>query len=116
MSEVEVVYVRRDAGGRIEALSRSPVADGDHLWSEMAGDAPEVLGFIAEIGGEDEALSYSDLPFVRVLEDVIDLLIDHAVIRFTDLPAPAQAKLLERRSHRRQHRQRLHLLGDEDDL
>jgi hypothetical protein len=114
--EVGVVYVRRDAGGCIEALSRRPVAGSDPDWSEIAGDAPEVLNFIAEIVGVDDALRHSDLPFVRVLEDVIDLLIDRAVIRFTDLPPPAQAKLLERRSQRQHHRQRLHLLGDEDDL
>jgi hypothetical protein len=111
----EIVYVRRDAGGRIEALSRRPVTAGDSGWSELAGDAPEVLDFIAEIVGVDDALSHSDLPFVRVLEDVIELLIDRAVIRFTDLPHPAQTKLLERRSQRQQI-QRLHLLGDEDDF
>jgi hypothetical protein len=37
---------------------------------------------------------------VRVLEDLIDLLITRDVIRFTDLPLPAQEKLMERRSMR----------------
>ena len=33
---------------------------------------------------------------VRVLEDLINLLIDNGVIRITDLPEAAQQKLLER--------------------
>jgi hypothetical protein len=53
------------------------------------------------------------LSFVRVLEDVIDLLVERGVIRFTDLPLAAQTKLLQRRDSRMQ-RQGLQLLGGED--
>jgi len=63
--------------------------------------------------GTDDGLNESDLPFVRVLEDVIDLLIDKSLIRFTDLPLAAQNKLLQRRSTR-ERRQGLSLLVDED--
>jgi hypothetical protein len=51
---------------------------------------------------------------VRVLEDVIDLLVEKGVFRFTDLPAPAQEKLLSRRSLRSSLRG-LNLLGEEGD-
>ncbi|MDR3213510.1 MAG: hypothetical protein LBT71_06285 [Azoarcus sp.] len=110
-----VIYVRKGPDGRIAALSRS-VPDDDPGWSASASDAPEVQTFIKELSGAGgDALDNSDLPFVRVLEDVIDILVDRAVIRFTDLPLPAQTKLLQRR-RRRQQRQGLCLFSDEDPI
>ncbi|MFC4975307.1 hypothetical protein ACFPTY_12615 [Halomonas beimenensis] len=45
-------------------------------------------------------MTRSDLDFVRVLEDVIHLLMDKGVIRFTDLPDAARDKLIARQSLR----------------
>ena len=104
-----VIYAKKDADGRIVALSRDRT---DATWDVLPNDAPEVLDFIEELAGRT-ALRDSDLSFVRVLEDVIDLLIERSVIRFTDLPLPAQTKLLQRRDHRRQQ-QGLQLFGGED--
>jgi hypothetical protein len=106
------VFVRKDAEGQVVALSRNPVSSLEPGWCSLPGDAPEVLDFIEKLSGVDNALRGSDLSFVRVLEDVIDLLIDHSVIRFTDLPQPAQDKLLQRRN-RREERRGLRLLDDE---
>lgn len=59
------------------------------------------------------ALSQSDAAIARVLEDLIDVLIQRGVIQFTDLPAAAQEKLLSRRETRAQMNNRLTLLpGD----
>ncbi|MCL2161599.1 MAG: hypothetical protein FWH56_06910 [Betaproteobacteria bacterium] len=110
------LYVRQNADGRIVALSRDPDDRTRPGWSSLPDDAPEVLDFtegLARQAKPDDALRGSDLSFVRVLEDVIDLLIERGVIRFTDLPLPAQSKLLQRRDNRRQQ-QELRLLGDED--
>ena len=41
-------------------------------------------------------LQQSDLEMIRVLEDLIHLLIHKGVVRITDLPEAAQAKLSER--------------------
>jgi hypothetical protein len=41
-------------------------------------------------------LQQSDLEMIRVLEDLIHLLIHKGVVRITDLPEAAQAKLGER--------------------
>lgn len=41
-------------------------------------------------------LQQSDLEMIRVLEDLIQLLIHKGVVRITDLPEAAQAKLSER--------------------
>ncbi len=64
-----------------------------------------------------DALSQTDTSLVRVLEDLIDVLITRGVIQFTDLPEPAQAKLLERRETRASLSNRLQLFpldGDND--
>ncbi|MCL1860806.1 MAG: hypothetical protein FWG52_04630 [Proteobacteria bacterium] len=111
-----LIYARKNADGRIVALSRDPDGLTDPGWGSLPDDDPEVLDFIEELAGQnesDDALRDSDLSFVRVLEDVIDLLIERSIIRFTDLPLPAQTKLLQRRDRRKQQ-QGLKLFGDED--
>jgi hypothetical protein len=101
-----VPYIRRDEQGRITAVNLQP---GDGL-IEVPANSPELLDFMGRIGVEQGSLQQSDMRLVRVLEDLIDLLIDRDVIRFTDLPLPAQEKLMERRSMR-QSLGALNLLG-----
>lgn len=89
-------YVARDGTGQVVAVSLA--RDAAHP-EGLAEDAPELLAFLQGLP-QQQPLAESDLRLVRVLEDLIDLLIDKEVIRFTDLPAPAQDKLLLRRSLR----------------
>lgn len=63
-----------------------------------------------------KALSESDAGLSRVLEDLIDVLISRGVIKFTDLPEAAQAKLLERRETRAHTGQSLQLLPKHDEI
>lgn len=88
-------YVTRDEQGQIQAVSLEPSAGA----SELPPDSPELAEFMSKIMGQGTLLQ-SDLRLVRVLEDLINLLIDREVIRFTDLPLAAQEKLMERRSMR----------------
>jgi hypothetical protein len=60
------------------------------------------------------SLSQSDLALVRVLEDLIDTLIERGVMQFTDLPEAAQSKLLGRRESRAALRNALRLLPSDD--
>jgi hypothetical protein len=60
-----------------------------------------------------QALSDSDAAIARVLEDVIDVLINRGVIQFTDLPAAAQTKLLSRQQTRAMLKDPLRLLPGE---
>jgi len=99
-------YVKRDEQGRITTLNLEP---GDSS-EELPLGSPELLEFMHRMGLEQSTLQVSDMRLVRVLEDLIDLLIDRDVIRFTDLPLPAQEKLMERRSLR-QTLGALNLLG-----
>ncbi|TDM06772.1 MAG: hypothetical protein C4K60_11170 [Ideonella sp. MAG2] len=102
-------YVRRDPCGAIASLHRdAPTPSAEFL----PDNAPEVRAFLA-IDDDTEAFAKLDAGFVRVLEDVIDTLIDKHIINITDLPSEAQAKLFSRKSFReRQGRHALSLFGD----
>jgi hypothetical protein len=91
-----VPYIRRDEQGLIAAIQLEP---GDGL-EELPSSSQELIDSMNRMGLEQDTLQQSDMRLVRVLEDLIDLLIDRDVIRFTDLPLPAQEKLMERRSMR----------------
>nr|WP_297459347.1 tryptophan synthase subunit beta like protein [uncultured Halomonas sp.] len=82
----------------------------------VSGNALEVLAFLEhDADAHLHQLRSSDLEFVRVLEDVIELLIAKGVIGFTDLPDAARAKLMSRQSLRRQVNS-VDLIGEQDDV
>ncbi len=93
------MYVKRDVEGAVVLVS-AQVRDGCEEY--LASDDVELLAFMdrQERAGRDR-MRESDLEFVRVLEDVIGLLMDKGIIRFTDLPDVAQDKLSARQSLRR---------------
>lgn len=107
------MYVKRDPVGEIIAISKL----SDTGFSELlADDDVELLGFIQHsksIG--QRALEQTDQTMARVMEDVVNLLVEQGVIRFTDLPDAAQHKLLNRRELRGK-RQGVDLLDDGDNL
>ena len=107
------MYVKRNQNGEIISISRMH----DVEYSEqVSDDAPDLLQFLqGEKSAEQLALEQTDQTMARVLEDVINLLVDQGTIRFTDLPEAAQTKLLSRRELRGQ-RQGMNLLDDGDDL
>jgi len=100
-------YVARDSAGRIVAVAAEASTVAAE-WLEPA--APELREFLAALQPADELIR-SDQALIRVVEDLVNTLIDKDLIRFTDLPEAAQQKLLLRRSLRRS-RHSLDLLGD----
>lgn len=60
-------------------------------------------------------LSELDADFIRVLEDLIDVLVAKGVIRLTDLPAEALNKLVRRKQARTRLRDALDLIDDEEE-
>jgi len=72
----------------------------------------ELEAFLSSSKNQAE-LAASDLEFVRVIDDLLDVLIAKGVINFTDLPQEAQEKFLRRDQLRRSDRG-LDLLGDDD--
>lgn len=80
------------------ALLREPTAEGSE---HLPADDPQVQAFLHEHRGDSEAyLSRTDVELARVVEDLIEVLVDKHVILFTDLPPAAQRKLASRRSAR----------------
>ncbi len=61
-------------------------------------------------------LSDIDSGFVRVLEDLIDVLLANGTLRLTDLPPEALAKLNARKQARARLRDSLDLIDNEDNL
>ena len=60
------------------------------------------------------SLKESDLELVRVLEDVVSVLVEKGVIRYTDLPDAARRKLDRRAVTRAEIEGLSGLLGDDD--
>ncbi len=105
-------FVHKDAAGKILAVYTDPV-DGGH---EVVPDDPALKEFIqrnipaaASTGNE---WMESDLALARVIEDLIEVLIDKKLIMFTDFPEGAQKKLLERRGLRKEFDLVEDLFGD----
>lgn len=89
-------YVTRDSSGGITAVFAEK--NGEAVES-LRPDDPELsafLGLDADDTELDEELIHTDLAFIRVLEDVIQVLIQKNVLSVTDLPAPAVRKLFSR--------------------
>lgn len=90
-------FVRRNADGTIDAIFDTP-QDGTE--EELPPDHPEIASLL--FGSEQGKWIQSDLALARVLEDLIDVLLERHVINFSDLPAAAQQKLIARRGLRKE--------------
>jgi len=102
-------YIKRDNQGQICEVSLMP-QEGLELSTQE--DAPDLESFLQQLEEAQGKISGTDIPLVRVLEDLIDLLIDREVIRFTDLPDAAQSKLMARRRLRAALKPGLDLLDE----
>ena len=87
-------YVKRSDSGEIVAISQQCTEGFD---DEVPFNSPELSAFLQAMGYDDAPLSTTDQGFIRVLEDVVELLIEKGTILFTELPPQAQEKILRRR-------------------
>lgn len=91
-------YVQRDAQHRIIRLCREAEPDAPEF---LPSADPEVQEFMGQTANDPRAdFRALDADFVRVLEDVVDVLIGRHIIAITDLPLEARAKLMSRKSYR----------------
>ena len=107
-----MLYGLRDNAGTLIAIGEQAVSE---QWQKLEEGSDEVLQFLQKQSpnGVSQAqqsseLEDSDKDFIRVLDDLIELMIEKQLFQFTELPQPAQDKLLKRRWYRQQ------LKGDDD--
>ena len=95
-----MIYIERNANGDIENIQFAP---GPNL-EEISMHDPKLKEFIEHAPNSEEiiqmVLDRLDLDMVRVIEDVIDIMIDKNLILFTDLPSPVQNKILFKKNIR----------------
>lgn len=105
-----MVYVIRDQSGMITAASQRDMHSPE--WECIDGNSKDYLEFLESAIAAQDPFRESDIQLARVLEDLIALLIDRDLIRFTDFPDLAQKRLIERQTLRMKSK-RLDLIDDE---
>jgi hypothetical protein len=94
-----MAYVFRSAQGSVIAASATEnLGKG---WEFVEDNAKEYLAFLENAFAENVPFRESDIQLARVLEDLISMLIERNVIRFTDFPEAAQKRLNDRQSMRK---------------
>lgn len=91
-------YVLKNALGQIVASSVTEKLNDD--WVQVDAKDKAYMSFLERSLAEGDAFRESDIHLARVLEDLISLLVDRNIIRFTDLPEQAQKRLNQRQSMR----------------
>ncbi|MEQ8246793.1 MAG: hypothetical protein RID42_03855 [Alphaproteobacteria bacterium] len=93
-------YVFRDDDGAIAAIYAQPQ---DFATEEIAPDDPELLTFLSGQGEQDFLRSYltaTDSELLRIIEDLVNVLVDKNLVMLSDFPEAARKKLLNRKAVR----------------
>ena len=90
-----MLYVQRNAQGQLIRVEAAAFAGAQEI---LAADAQEIQAWFANQDVESSLLQLkqSDLDMIRVLDDLVQVLMNKGVLRITDLPPAAQSKLLSR--------------------
>ena len=94
-----MAYILKNAQGEIVAVSATESLGPD--WLMIEDDAQDYLDFLERSLAKSDPFRESDIHLARVLEDLITLLTERNIIRFTDLPLAAQKRLNDRASMRK---------------
>ncbi|MGB3620576.1 tryptophan synthase subunit beta like protein [Ketobacter sp. MCCC 1A13808] len=105
-------FVKRDESGAIVAVCQQR---DEYFSEEIENDDIQLKSFMYQLTQQQGLMGETDLGFIRVVEDLIDVLIAKNYIRFTDLPSEAQAKVRIRQTLRNKVTGQLDLLSDEDE-
>jgi len=109
-------FVKRDESGAIVAVFRQPGQEG---LEELDARDPELTTYlydtVLDLAARKEWIE-SDLGLVRVLEDLVQVLIEKGVLMFTDLPEAAQEKLRGRSGFRKQFAYVENLFGEDGEF
>lgn len=96
-------YIKRNNTGEIIAVFQS---SSDEVNEFLPSEHPEILKFFRDNDVPLESIKWelneSDISLIRVIEDLIDILIDKDVIKITDFPTSVIDKLNLRKRFREQ--------------
>ena len=110
-------YVSRNEQGEIEHLLDTPPVNENGEWLELS--SPEIVAFMQKprsVSNIQEALSGSDSEMIRVIEDLVDVLMEKGVFLFTELPEAAQSKLNARKKLRQDANALGNIIGEDDNI
>lgn len=94
-----MVYVKRNKEQHVCAIYNQDI---EGSLEEVDINNPEVVEFLLHCDKELQLkFIQSDLQLIRVLEDLIDILMEKNIITITDFPQPVIEKLLARQSFRK---------------
>ncbi|EPJ44553.1 MAG: hypothetical protein OFPII_34260 [Osedax symbiont Rs1] len=91
-----MLYATRNTEGKIIGISDVPSSTAEAIDKTH----PDVRAFFSAHNADfspDSFLDESDITIARILDDLVDLLVQKNLIMFTELPSEAQKKLLSRR-------------------
>jgi len=91
-----MVYTQRDSSGKLLRVSFNAFPGMTAEEPETPDDVSIWLRAQEEMRHHLEKLHQSDIATVRVLEDLINVLVEKNIIDYADLPATAREKLDER--------------------
>ena len=96
-------YVSRDESGLVNAIY---LRSHPKAMEFLPSDHPDIVLFFGGVPPENlenhalMELTHSDIEFIRVIEDVIDVLIHKNILTFTDLPEKVREKIISRNDAR----------------
>ena len=94
-----MAYIFKNAQGVVVAASAAESFGED--WTFVEDNSKEYLEFLENSLAKNAPFRESDIQLARVLEDLISMLIERNLIRFTDFPQAAQKRLNDRQSMRK---------------
>lgn len=109
-------YIQRDSDGHLMKVEKRPFPE---MNGELTDDSREAQAWFRSHQAAMSSLQQlrqSDLEMVRVLEDLIQVLIQKGVVSITDFPQAAQLKLINRAQAREALNGGLNkLIGDDEE-
>ena len=94
-----MAYVLKNSQGQIVAVSiEENLGEG---WQYVDKNSKEYEEYLEGALATHSNFRESDIQLARVLEDLISLLVERDVIRFTDFPRAAQKRLIDRQTMRK---------------
>ncbi|HDI59438.1 MAG TPA: hypothetical protein ENF48_03615 [Desulfobacteraceae bacterium] len=95
-----MLYVERDPDGKIVSISKSKTPAATEIKPAVDDEVIEFLDTVQDPADPRALLTLTDAGLVRAFEDLINVLVDKKVIRFTDLPPAVQKKVAARQKIR----------------